>query len=164
MSMPIRSLCRVILPITLISSSVILRRNKKLNKKYRRMIRILQISILVIFISQNLPFFRALLEMFIYYTNPSPYKDMNHFDFPLPSDYELPRKPLPSHYIEMLEMQRQRELELVDSHSQLFVRDNSPFSSKLYRFVMKGGSLKLFKQSIIISFRLLKWLIQSGNF
>jgi hypothetical protein len=156
-NLPIRSLCRVILPITLISSSVILRRNKKLNKKYRRMIRILQISILVIFISQNLPFFRALVEMFLYYTNPSPYKDLNHFDFPLPSDYELPRTPLPSHYIEM-----QRELELVDS--QIFVRENSPFSTKLYRFVMKGGSLKLFKQSIIISFRLLKWLIQSGNF
>ena len=147
-NLPIRSLCKVILPITLISSSVILRRNKKLNKKHRRMIRILQISILVILISQNLPFFRALVEMVIYYTNPSPYKDLNHFDFELPSEY-----------IEEIE-NMERESPVV------FIREdsNSTLSSKLYRFVMKGGSRRLFIETIRGTGRLVKWLIQSGNF
>jgi hypothetical protein len=128
---------RVILPITLISSSVILRRNKKLNKKHRRMIRILQISILIIFISQNLPFFRALVEMFIYYTNPSTYKD--HFDFELPNLYKYREK-----YIEEIEN----------------------IYSKVYSFLMRGGSHshRLFKKTIRGSLILVKWLIQSGNF
>lgn len=153
-NVPIRSICRVILPITLISSSVILRRNKKLNKKHRRMIRILQISILIIFISQNLPFFIALVEMFIYYTNPSPYKDLNHFDFELPSEY-----------IEEIEnMERESPVVFIREDS----NSDSTFSSKLYRFlyrfIMKGGSRRLFIQTIRGSGRLVKWLIQSGNF
>lgn len=138
--MNLDSCCRVILPITYISSSVILRRNKKLNKKSRIIIKIVNTSILVIIISQNRPLLKNLVDIIIYY-----YKDMT-------SDNEIPAK-----YLEML---RQR---LVDS--KLFVRDNIiKIIRILYRFLMKGGSHKLFKQTIIISFKFLRWLIKSGNF
>jgi hypothetical protein len=77
MSLLIRSVSKVILPVTVISSSLILRRNKKLKKKYRRMLRILQVITLGIVGYQNLPLLKALIKSY-YFRDSTDYIHLIH--------------------------------------------------------------------------------------
>jgi hypothetical protein len=74
MTLLIRSFSKVILPVTIISSSVILRRNKKLKKKHRKMLRVLQVTALLVVGYQNLPFFKDLINN-CYSSNPLNYSN-----------------------------------------------------------------------------------------